>query len=29
VQYFIVYLHNAAHLEPVQRFAAEVLPAFR
>ena len=29
VQYFIVYLHNAAHLEPVQRFAADVLPAFR
>jgi F420-dependent oxidoreductase-like protein len=28
VQYFIVYLWNMAHLEPVQRFAAEVVPAF-
>jgi F420-dependent oxidoreductase-like protein len=29
VQYFIAYLFNATRLEPLQRFAAEVMPAFR
>ncbi|HMA38016.1 MAG TPA: LLM class F420-dependent oxidoreductase [Chloroflexia bacterium] len=29
VEYFIVYLFNAARLEPVQQFAQEVRPAFR
>ncbi len=28
VEYFVVYLWHAAQLEPVRRFAAEVLPAF-
>ena len=29
VEYFIVYLFGAAKLEPLQRFAAEVMPAFK
>ena len=29
VEYFVVYLLHAARLEPLQRFAADVLPAFR